>query len=130
MRALPPTGVTFLSPQVTTPSQPYNRVRNTYGGCGTGIGGCGCASCGTTSGLMGITRPITLAGLRQASNGDNFWTNVGIAAAVLGGSLGAYHGYRRSDGSLASTFGWTVGGLFLPFIVVPVALAQGLGDRR
>ena len=46
--------------------------------------------------------------------------------STAGCVLGAYHGYKRND-SVGWAIGWALlGGLF-PFIVIPVAFAQGIG---
>ena len=50
-------------------------------------------------------------------------------AGVAGTAIGAYHGYKRND-----SVGWAIvwaalGGIF-PIVVIPVALAQGIGDRH
>jgi len=50
------------------------------------------------------------------------------ALSLVGSALCAYHGYRRSRGSLAWTFGWFLLGGAVPFLAVPVALAQGFGQ--
>lgn len=55
---------------------------------------------------------------------------IGYALAGLAGTaIGAYHGYKRND-SIGWAIGWALlGGLF-PIVVIPVAFAQGLGDRE
>lgn len=48
--------------------------------------------------------------------------------AAAGTAVGAYHGYKRND-SVGWAIGWgLLGGLF-PFIVIPIAFAQGI-DRH
>jgi len=50
-------------------------------------------------------------------------------ASVAGTAIGAYHGYKRNE-SVGWAIGWAfLGGLF-PIVVVPVAFAQGLGERK
>lgn len=63
--------------------------------------------------------------------GDGYGYGLGTAmsiASIAGGSAAAYHGYKRSDGSVGSAIGWgLLGYLFWP-ITIPVALAQGFGE--
>lgn len=48
---------------------------------------------------------------------------------LAGGIIGAYHGYKRND-SLGWALGWALlGGIAWP-IVIPVAFAQGIGERK
>jgi hypothetical protein len=49
--------------------------------------------------------------------------------SVAGGAIGAYHGYKRND-SLGWAIGWALMGTMFPVIVIPVAFAQGIGDRK
>jgi hypothetical protein len=50
-------------------------------------------------------------------------------ASLAGTAVGAYHGYKRNN-SVGWAVGWALlGGLF-PIVVVPVAFAQGLGERK
>ena len=50
-------------------------------------------------------------------------------ASMAGSAMGAYHGYKRND-SIGWAIGWAfLGGLF-PVIVIPVAFAQGFGERK
>lgn len=52
-----------------------------------------------------------------------------VVAGMAGSAIGAYHGYKRND-SLGWAIGWAfLGGLF-PVIVIPVAFAQGFGERK
>ena len=44
--------------------------------------------------------------------------------------ISAFHGYRRSGGSLGWTLGWALLGSIFPVITPAVALAQGLGQRK
>jgi len=50
-------------------------------------------------------------------------------ASVAGAGLGAYHGYKRND-SWGWALGWSLLGSLLPIVVIPVAFAQGLGQRK
>ena len=46
---------------------------------------------------------------------------------AIGGILGAYHGYKRHNGSIGWAIGWSLlGSAFAP-IAIPVAFAQGIG---
>ncbi len=50
-------------------------------------------------------------------------------ASLAGTAIGAYHGYKRND-SVGWAIGWALlGGLF-PIVVIPVAYAQGIGERK
>ncbi len=50
-------------------------------------------------------------------------------ASVAGTAVGAYHGYKRNE-SVGWALGWAfLGGLF-PVVVIPVAFAQGIGERK
>jgi hypothetical protein len=50
-------------------------------------------------------------------------------ASVIGTGIGAYHGYKRNE-SVGWAIGWALlGGLF-PVVVIPVAFAQGIGERK
>lgn len=48
--------------------------------------------------------------------------------AYAGTAVGAYHGYKRND-SVGWAIGWALLGGAFPFIVIPVAFAQGFGER-
>lgn len=50
-------------------------------------------------------------------------------AGVAGTALGAYHGYKRNN-SVGWAIGWAVLGGIFPVIVIPLAYAQGLGERK
>jgi hypothetical protein len=52
---------------------------------------------------------------------------VGSMAGTIGG---AYHGYKRNNGSVGWAIGWAIlGSLFWP-ITIPVMLAQGFGEKK
>lgn len=71
--------------------------------------------------------PEQTASTGQLAGADT-WAAVGSTLAVAGTGLGAYHGYRRT-GSLGWAIAWAIlGGLF-PIITIPVAIAQGFGQR-
>lgn len=50
--------------------------------------------------------------------------------ALLFTGASAYHGYKRSGGSVGSAVGWAFLGLIAPIITLPVALAQGFAKRK
>ena len=49
------------------------------------------------------------------------------ALDALSGAACAYHGYRRNDGSAGWAVGWAFFGSAMPFLALPIALAQGFG---
>lgn len=51
-------------------------------------------------------------------------------AKLAAGALMAFHGYRRSNGSLMWAAIWALLGRWEPEYVVPVAFAQGFGRRK
>jgi len=53
------------------------------------------------------------------------WTLVHTAA--IGASV--YHGYKRND-SVPWALAWGLGGLVVPIVMVPIAIAQGFGKRK
>lgn len=54
---------------------------------------------------------------------------VGIVTSTIGAGIGAYHGYARNR-SIGWALVWGFLGGAVPVIVVPVALAQGLGEPK
>lgn len=140
----PPLSFNYLNPLLHVPSPivPQNPLRPTSKGCGEcgalaglrgdcgcdGLGGCGC---GCTEGKVGNTL-MGIGALGQdelvAQLQPPRWLVVFYGFLRLAGSgLGAYHGYRRHNGSVGWAIGWGVlGGLF-PIITTGVALAQGYG---
>ena len=50
-------------------------------------------------------------------------------AGIAGAAIGAYHGYKRND-SVGWAIGWSLLGSLFPVIVIPVAYAQGIGERK
>lgn len=52
-----------------------------------------------------------------------------IALGWAGAIGGAYHGYKRNQ-SYGWAIGWSIFGSFLPFLAIPIALAQGFGKRK
>jgi hypothetical protein len=49
---------------------------------------------------------------------------------MISSGASAFHGYRRSRGSVGSAIGWGLLGGFFPVITPAVALAQGFGKPR
>jgi hypothetical protein len=54
------------------------------------------------------------------------WEDIGWTVATVGGAASAYHGYKRNQ-SIGWAIGWAIFGTFMPFLAVPIALAQGFG---
>lgn len=50
--------------------------------------------------------------------------------SLTGATTGAYHGYKRHNGSIGAAIGWFFLGAFFPVITIPVSLAQGFGKRK
>jgi len=50
-------------------------------------------------------------------------------AGVAGAAIGAYHGYKRND-SVGWAIAWAFLGSLAPVVVIPVAYAQGIGERK
>ncbi len=70
--------------------------------------------------------PVVGAGeTKPADEPSTFWT----AASIAGTTLGAYHGYKRTD-SIGWAIGWGLLGGIFPFITLPIAYAQGFGKRE
>ncbi len=67
-----------------------------------------------------------LRGLGQGSMPAWFGALYGVLSVVSAG-LGAYHGYKRHNGSVGWAIGWAALGTFAPVITPAVALAQGFG---
>ncbi len=61
----------------------------------------------------------------QYSLGAKLYAAAGVAA--FGACI--YHGYKRND-SLAWALVWGLAGGFFPVVAVPIAVAQGFGERR
>jgi hypothetical protein len=48
-------------------------------------------------------------------------------AGAISGAMGAYHGYKRHNGSIGWAIGWSFLGGLLPVFTPAIALAQGFG---
>jgi hypothetical protein len=57
------------------------------------------------------------------------WRVVGYVAGTIGALVGTYHGYARNH-SVGWALGWGFLGGLAPVVVIPIALAQGLGKPR
>lgn len=111
-------------------------LRPTYKGCGCGCKGApgGCRDNTQPSGLIsGVRRLSGLSGgfgaLDTGSLQPTPMHYVYGAASLAGTALGAYHGYKRNRGSVGWAIVWGLLGGAFPIITVPVALAQGFGER-
>lgn len=49
--------------------------------------------------------------------------------SVVGTAVGAYHGYKRNQ-SIGWGIWWAICGGVAPVITVPIALAQGVGEKK
>jgi len=47
--------------------------------------------------------------------------------SLAGAATGAYHGYKRND-SVGWAIGWFMLGGLVPFLTIPLSLAQGFGE--
>lgn len=65
----------------------------------------------------------------QPKAGGMMFSRAYMALGLAGTSLGAYHGYKRNQ-SVGWALGWAFLGGLAPFIVIPLAFAQGLGQPK
>lgn len=67
-----------------------------------------------------------ISGYEESGNGISALTAV---MSTVGAVSGAYHGYKRN-----SSIGWSVGWFFLgaliPYLTIPISLAQGYGKPK
>jgi hypothetical protein len=49
---------------------------------------------------------------------------------IGGAASGAYHGYKRSRGSVASAIGWSILGTIFPLTTTGISVAQGYGKAK
>lgn len=54
-------------------------------------------------------------------------TALGAALSMTGAAVGTYHGYKRNQ-SVGWAVAWGALGAIFPIVVVPLAIAQGLGE--
>jgi hypothetical protein len=66
--------------------------------------------------------PATTTNLHDFINSDNVSTASMFALT--------YHGYKRSGGSLFWALVYGLAGRWVPVVAVPVAMAQGFGERK
>lgn len=85
------------------------------------------ASSGT---VATVTTPAVIAAPAPSSRaGCSPWSaRLMVAAGVLGGALGIYHGWNRTH-STPWTAAWGVAGAVFPIVAVPVMLIQGFAKR-
>lgn len=78
------------------------------------------------------TAPPASASAPSASPSNLQTAGSMIASLAWTAAAGAstYHGYKRNDGAFGGTALWFLGGIFVPIITVPLALAQGFGKRK
>jgi hypothetical protein len=89
----------------------------------------------TPIGGLGITHLGNLAdngstSMTGSSAGNRPVMYVWLGVASLSSGASAYHGYKRSRGSVGSAVGWGLLGFFFPIITPAVALAQGFGKPK
>lgn len=61
------------------------------------------------------------------TNTDGTVSTIVSLGRLAGAVTGAYHGYKRNNGSVGWAIGWfLLGGAFWP-VTIPVSLAQGFG---
>jgi hypothetical protein len=90
----------------------------------TPVGGLGLSNLGQVSDQMATTETVGPYGLGRA--GYAVWS----ALSLAGASFGAYHGYKRNNGSVGWAIGWFLLGGIAPVITIPVSIAQGFGKPR
>jgi hypothetical protein len=49
--------------------------------------------------------------------------------AIAGVTVGAYHGYKRNN-SIGWAIVWALSGSLFPYVVIPIAVAQGIGKPK
>jgi hypothetical protein len=83
--------------------------------------GLGCAPCARAQ-----------AGLGTDSIGgpSSLWPFLWSALSLAGAGVGAYHGYKRNNGSVGWAIGWFVFGGLIPVLALPIAAAEGIGKKK
>ncbi len=97
---------------------PSELVVDNYTGCQPGVPVDRYGQCMNQTNGVGLIEPGTNA---------TAWTYAMAAASLAGAISGAYHGYKRNNGSVGWAFGWSVFGGLLPFFSIPLSLAEGFG---
>jgi hypothetical protein len=120
-----------------------NNLRPTSSGCGPTDPSCSGGTSGIGSMLKGASR-LGIGALAQADASDDLFADdatraavaeargyylVWSAVGVVGGVLGAYHGYKRNN-SVGWAIAWGLLGSIFPIITIPIAFAQGFGKRK
>jgi hypothetical protein len=83
---------------------------------------------------MAPMQDASLVGLSGTDGLAEAATDIGPAHAVLAliyvtaTAAGAYHGYKRND-SVGWAIGWGLAAGIFPYIALPIAAAQGFGER-
>jgi hypothetical protein len=89
-------------------------------------------------GVLDRVLPSTSGTGPEHEHGEPRWSSTGAVeetpgmvgwqiASLISGGMGAYHGYKRHNGSISWALGWSfLGGVF-PVFVPAIALAQGFG---
>lgn len=121
-----------------------NHLRPTSGGCGptdprcrggtgSGLGsvlkGASRLGIGALAQLPGEPPPATDAATADVVRMATGYWLVWSALGVVGGAMGAYHGYKRNN-SLGWGIAWALLGSMFPIITIPISLAQGFGKRK
>ncbi len=79
-------------------------------------------------GLYEYTSTYALPGAPEMIHGVT--ETLGNVQGMAGLALGAYHGYKRSGGSLGWAAIWGFAGAMAPLITAGVAIYQGFGERK
>jgi hypothetical protein len=89
----------------------------------------GVAPKGTCWDEQSVTRPVAMGDADGAIVATSALAITLYALHVAGTAAGAYHGYKRTE-SVGWAVGWALLGGFVPYIVIPVAFAQGFGKKK
>ncbi len=71
-----------------------------------------------------VTQYVQVGAVEAVEEPSTLWCMLGI----VGGAVGAYHGWKRT-GSIGWTVGWTALGSMFPIPATAVAFAQGFGKK-
>lgn len=94
-----------------------------FGGPGfSGVGGSFGSSPDGLGRAFGADRQLVV----ETSPARKIFYMVHGIASIAGTAVGAYHGYKRND-SVGWAIAWALMGGLVPYVVVPVAMAQGIG---
>lgn len=107
------------------PRPTSNWLGNSAGPAGSSLNGlAGLGACAT-----GELNPSALGTLYAEGSITQTQLVVWGVIATLGAGLGAYHGWKRTE-SYGWTVAWFLAGAWFPVITVPIAVAQGFGERK